>query len=756
MPSTQSPFHLILPDGFGDPMLLWGVLLAGLPLVLFLLERRRARTIDWPAMQFLLRRGQRRVRWLQAGELLLLAVRTLVIAAFAYALARPLTNSGTSPMAASRGGRGALILVDNTLSMHWRPQADGSETLFDAARKTAVRIVEERHADGDPLWILPLVERPGRRPPSPFRTRRDAIDAIGKLSVEPVAGVVLDGLDRAAELLRSSAGSEWDLQVITDLQASSWSLDASADWRFVLERLRALTPAPILFAVSPVESRDRPYNHAITSLASARELVGTRRSVDLIAEIRATGDLEDRAVPLTVRVDGTVRATREITLSTSRTARVRVPCQFERPGAHRVAVSLATDRLEDDDTRYLAIEVTDRVPVLILVGDRNPGPRGSRGDLVELALAPRAGEEVARDVLFRPQIVNYRDLENEKTLRSRLRSGDRAQSPRVIVLANVPDLPPDVFSVMEDFVRGGGGLLIFAGDRVRPAAYNRALHVDGRGILPGRLGARRSAPPGAPAHPRAFRLDHAAFAPLDEDLQSAMEEIEILEWTEITPSTSSATVLARIGDSPLVVEKSFGGGKVVLFAIAAEKDDTDLVQRPIFLPMIHGLIGHLATRSSARRDVSCGDMLRPRIDLRPGESSPPHVSVRYPDGSLAALPVRPTALGFGVEIEALSPGFYEVTVRHGDDGEETTLLRSASPSSDDSDLERLDGTALRILREGFGFTLETGESTTAVGSASTASRVQQWPLVLAFVLALLVAETALGRYLDRGRAPPSK
>ena len=64
---------------FANPLMLWGLAGASLPILIHLLNRRKFREERWAAMRFLLaaiRKNQRRVR---IEQWLLLAIRTLII-----------------------------------------------------------------------------------------------------------------------------------------------------------------------------------------------------------------------------------------------------------------------------------------------------------------------------------------------------------------------------------------------------------------------------------------------------------------------------------------------------------------------------------------------------------------------------------------------------------------------------------------------------------------------------------------------------
>src|SRR5689334_18112622 len=66
-----------------------GAAAAAGPVIIHLLNRRRFRTIDWAAMDFLREAVRRNRRILQLRDLILLALRTLCLLLFGLAMARP-------------------------------------------------------------------------------------------------------------------------------------------------------------------------------------------------------------------------------------------------------------------------------------------------------------------------------------------------------------------------------------------------------------------------------------------------------------------------------------------------------------------------------------------------------------------------------------------------------------------------------------------------------------------------------------------
>src|SRR5438045_9100998 len=73
-----------------------GLLLASVPIIIHILNRRRFKTVNWAAMEFLLRALKRNRRRLRFEQWLLLAVRCLVLTFLGLARGRPMGCSDTT------------------------------------------------------------------------------------------------------------------------------------------------------------------------------------------------------------------------------------------------------------------------------------------------------------------------------------------------------------------------------------------------------------------------------------------------------------------------------------------------------------------------------------------------------------------------------------------------------------------------------------------------------------------------------------
>jgi hypothetical protein len=166
-------------------------------------------------------------------------------------------------------------------------------------------------------------------------------------------------------------------------------------------------------------------------------------------------------------------------------------------------------------------------------------------------------------------------------------------SYQAVVLCNVAAIPDAALSRLKDFLRRGGGLLIFLGDRVEANDYNQKLFDASPSILPARLGAKRIVSAGSPEKITRIEAKHPALAPFaDPILLDSLKSARVTGYFRTEASSAAALVALGNGD-PLALEKKSGAGRVVLVSTTADRDWSDLPVKTAYLPLAQSLVGYL-------------------------------------------------------------------------------------------------------------------------------------------------------------------
>ena len=123
---------------FIHPLLLSGLLLAGLPVLLHLILRQQPKRVPFPAFRFLVPKATSNRRKLRLRNWLLLLLRILMLALMCLALARPkifsdrLNLAGDRPMV-------AVLVIDTSASMGY---VVNGKSRLDEAKARAIELIE--------------------------------------------------------------------------------------------------------------------------------------------------------------------------------------------------------------------------------------------------------------------------------------------------------------------------------------------------------------------------------------------------------------------------------------------------------------------------------------------------------------------------------------------------------------------------------------------------------------------------------------
>jgi hypothetical protein len=266
--------------------------------------------------------------------------------------------------------------------------------------------------------------------------------------------------------------------------------------------------------------------------------------------------------------------------------------QFAGTGAHELTASLGPDAVDIDNRRYYACDLPAARPVLIVDGSQD----GRGGRQLSLALAPGGNTRTG----WQPRVEPASALLN---LPDPKLGGETA----TVFLLDVPRLADDELMALENYVRAGGGLALFVGPDTDRTFYNDRFYRDAAGLFPAplKLPTQLMDQPGE-ATPDLEVTQHPLFQVLagrrNDFLPLVMVDYYYAVAEDWAPTDNDAVrVLARLRNSaPLVIEKTFGKGRVVAQLTKLSSGDTTLGRwsnwsvNPAFPVLANELVSYLA------------------------------------------------------------------------------------------------------------------------------------------------------------------
>jgi hypothetical protein len=454
MQSSQTIFAL----GFSQLWMLGWLAAAAVPILIHLWNKRKRREIDWAAMEYLLAAFQKNARRLRIEQWLLLAIRTAIILLVVFAVAGPYLEQAAAPFVAGRPTHKVFVL-DGSYSMAYRAT---DQSRFERALELVAEIVEQSR-QGDAFTLILMASPPRVIVGTPSFSPSEFLVEVQNLKVQHTGADLSPTLAQVENVLAAAAREEsrlvqHEVYFITDLGRTTWQAAAASGDEAEVQFSRLAEAAKLWLVDLGQPQAD---NLAVSNLRSPQALLTTADEIIFEATVKSFATLPQRR-KVEFIVDGQRMSEETIEVPAAGEATLAFHHRFEIPGDHTIEARLAGDSLPVDDHRWLAVPVKQAVETLIVNGESNPGA----ANYLRFALDPdsgRGGEIGARRPIRTHVIAETAFLEVD------LGRYD------CVFFSNVAQFTRGEAQALSAYLKAGGGLVFFLGNRVLADRYNQEL-----------------------------------------------------------------------------------------------------------------------------------------------------------------------------------------------------------------------------------------------------------------------------------------
>lgn len=669
--------------GLLSPWFLVGLLGLAIPVYVHLLRKHVTTPRVVSSLMFFERGTQSSTRHRRLRHLLLFSLRTLLVLLIVLAFANPYLRRAS----AARDTL-LLVVVDNSFSMH-----TGSR--FAEAKQQAMNLIASKlHSQRAQIVALGGQIQILTQPTSDAAQLRSAVEGIE----------LGDGHATFSELARSvhTLDETWDgpieMHLFSDMQRTAMPENFSD----------AVMPSRVRLHPHPVGTGGNLANWTIDSVTAPTELANLKDPSASKVKAIVSGfanDGSEKAVSLLI--NGKVTSTKTIHLD----ANGRSPVEFAPLdigyGFNRCEVRVqGDDALPADDSYRFVIRRTDPQRVLFI---HNPADQRSPVYFDAALKAATHGSFVLQPV------------SSEQT------SQQNPERFAFVVLSDATVLPPEFERSLAQYVSKGGSVFISLG-----------LEAEKHQHVPLWSGGSQPSRTVTPSNPIGVGQVDFTYPALEQAKpgtdNGGWSDVKVLYANSVDPS--GARVAARLSDgTPLLLEKTVGEGRVLIFTTGLDNLSNDLPLHPIFVSFIDKTARYL----SGDGDVSGSRRVDSYLQLRTSTSAIPlktGAEIIDPEGhrplSLEEARTTPT-------FRLARAGFYQVHYPSGRDA-----VIGVNPDPRESDLTPIPP-EMMSLWVGSNDARQTDASSTS--EAKYQDRTLWWYVMLsAFVVA--VAEALLSnRYL---------
>lgn len=530
---------------FLNPLFLFGLLAAGIPLLIHLWNRRQAVTIDFSSLMFLVTAHRQNVRRLQLRQLLILLLRMLIITLIALSLARPFLTLGL-PLAAVRAKTDIVVVLDNSFSMAYE-DVDG--VWFDNAKKKANEILSSlRQGDSASLILMSDTPTPVFRELTP--DINGVINSLNSTQVSYRGTNVQSSVELAHKILSKSNQTNKELYIISDFAENGWE-----NW----SQIPNISGSRIILI--PVRSNSS-HNTNIEEIFPSHQLIGVDLPLYLNIKTNNHSDIPLTQTTLSMYTKNKKQIEQSYSADPHELISKLISHSFLTPGFHFGSFELTPDRLNIDNKRYFVFKVMGDIRILC-VSDNN--------EIIVLSLNPlhNSADKVGQG-------------KNSMILPIECHISEFDEYPLddidIILLTDLTFISDKSQSKIREFIRKGKDIIAFVSEvsdfTWGPAGFNEVEEWD------------------TPRKITQYEKTHPIFEIFEEGVLSGQYAPQFYRGLKSVLFKNSNIIASFDDDTPFLIEKQEKNSKIIFLNVSLDSDSrrNDLLLNPYFLPLIQNTV----------------------------------------------------------------------------------------------------------------------------------------------------------------------
>ena len=706
---------------FLNPLLLFGILGAIIPIIIHLINKKKALSHRFAAIDFILQTNKRISVKFKLRQLILLILRASLLAFLAMALARPFVKNfiGGTPQKDIPASN--VIILDDSYSMQY---SDNHESFFMSAKTAAKEIVNNLTKNDDAAVII-CSSLGSQVLPELDYDKKNLLNFIEQAQPSFATTHITPALDAAVEVLTSAKASIKRIFLLTDLTRNGWD----TDWfKSGNEKLRKHVSNIHIIDLS---EGGELKNTAITHIEP--QINVSERSAESTIKVTVSNFTPTRIKNLLAQVflDQAKVAQGFFNIDANASETKEFYFSVEKGKGHTGWVEISEDRLNTDNKRYFAINTSNKLDALLIDGDPKTNIYESETFYLEKALNP--GREHASSI--KPTICSIHEVKNF----------DFANFD-IVFLCNVETLPPEKIHELDKFVKEGGSVIFSLGNKVDANYYNNSFNT----LLPHRLHTTRTFSSDSPLseeqplHLKTTEPIHPALRILSETNMNTLSSAKFYRIFYVNPTSlgNCKTILSFSDGTPALIEKQIERGKSVLFNSSIDRDWTDMPVKPFFLPLMQQLCKYLSGNIS--------EEIQNEIMVKSNWQSPcpydvNNIEITNPEGRKTIL--QPQLINnekLFLYNETNIPGVYAITV-NGKPHPQLPFYFSVNVDTIESNLDKIDRKEIIALMGGINLNITTSSIGKGHEVILGEAKKTLWGIFLFFTLCILFVESFVSR-----------
>ncbi len=580
---------------FLNPLVLFGLLAATIPVLIHLLNLRKLKKIDFSTLTFLKELQKNKIRKIKIKQLLLLALRVMIILFLVLAFARPtlkgISIGGTSSAAKTT----AVFILDNTFSMS---VVDNNGSYLNQAKET-IKILLNQLQEGDEATLILLSNPPsngaGISEIKPTSNLADFKKQVANVEISYYSGNLNVAIVEAAKILSGSQNLNKEIYVLSDFQK-----DRIYEQSSISNLGEILNDKVKLYTFN--YSGKEVFNIGIDNLKVNTQIFEKDKPINFSVTVTnySSKPAENTVVSLFINNKRSVQ--QSVNLNPGETKILTMESSVKSTGYINAFAEIEDDDIQQDNKRFTSFYIPGEIPIGVFTGETQDAK------FVNLALT--AGEDNTLKI-------------SEKNI-SQISSFDLNQFD-VLILIGIDDF--NNFTSIKSFIKNGGGLFLMPGikssfENFRNALINIGLPEPGGTV--GKINSTNNEVTFENAD-----LNHPVFQNIFSKDKKKIESPKIYYHYKINSGVKGRDIISLVDGTSFLSEYKIGKGKVFLLNTAPALSWTNFPLKSIFVPLINKSVFYLASKDK----IESTHLVNSSINIDVSNQSLPQIKIDKPNKS---------------------------------------------------------------------------------------------------------------------------
>ncbi|HPN39136.1 MAG TPA: BatA and WFA domain-containing protein [Melioribacteraceae bacterium] len=556
---------------FLNPSILFGLIAAGIPILIHLLNLKRLKKIEFSTLEFLKELQKNKIKKVKIKQWILLLLRTLLIIFLVLSFSRPSVKTELLGKNNSTAKTTAVIIIDNTFSMS---VVTDKGSYLNQAKSAAKKIINNLK-EGDEAVIIPISSINGNF--SLITDLRKVKGDIDRIQISEVSYKLHNAMVKASKIMENSDNFNKEIYILSDFQQKSLYEHEKelSDFRQVLnEQVRIY---------SLIYGGKKLSNLSVNFIEPSNQIFVSGKNIGFNVSVSNTGNFSVNNSVISLFINGERVAMQNISLSEGENKILYFETLLKNKGLTEIVVECEDDEILYDNRKYYTINIPEEIKLLLLTDDNQDG-------------------YFVNTALIKDDSLNYINLTEKNSSFADAINYNNFNAVILIGGKNIKNYEP-----IKNFINNKGGIIVFPSSTGNLTEFNNLLANINLPKVSGNVGGLGNKTGYGFGN---INYEHPLFSELfEKDKKFSINSPDIYNYYKLNTGMYGRNIIEMEDKSPFLAEYNLDNSKILVFNCAPRLNWTNFVIKSLFAPIINRGIYYLTAITDNQESFYTGDKM---------------------------------------------------------------------------------------------------------------------------------------------------